>query len=64
MVCLNQVELNLSMADIVINKIDGESSTNDAASEQVEIFECPTGPKGLYYHPVTQVSGTNLSQIN
>ena len=41
------------MADTV-NKNDGESS-KDSGSQQVEIFERPTGLKGLYYHPVTQV---------
>ena len=42
------------MADHVINKGDGES-TNGSGFQQVEIFERPTGLKGLYYHPVTQV---------
>ena len=50
---LIQVEPHLSMADTV-NKNDDES-TNDSGSQQVEIFERPTGFKGLYYHPVTQV---------
>ena len=51
---LHQVELHPSMADHVINKNDGES-TNGSGSQQVEIFERPTGLRGLYYHPVTQV---------
>jgi hypothetical protein len=42
------------MAAHVINKNDGESS-NGSGSHQVEIFERPTGLKGLYYHPMTQV---------
>ncbi|KIM39155.1 hypothetical protein M413DRAFT_236945 [Hebeloma cylindrosporum] len=43
------------MADNVDNKHDGGSS-NDSGSQQIEIFERPTGLKGLYYHPVTQVT--------
>lgn len=46
----------LSMANIV-NKIDSESNNDsESGSQQVEIFERPTGLKGLYYHPATQVS--------
>ena len=42
------------MADHVINKNDGESY-NGSGSQQAEVFGRPTGLKGLYYHPVTQV---------
>lgn len=45
------------MADV--NENDSESS-NDSDSQQVEIFERPTGLKGLYYHPVTQVTMLGL----
>jgi hypothetical protein len=41
------------MADNVDNKND--EGSNDSGSQQVEIFERPTGLKGFYYHPVTQV---------
>ena len=59
---LNQVKLCLSMADTV-NENDVESS-NDFDSQQVEIFNRPTGLKGLYYHPVTQVRASLRSYFS
>jgi hypothetical protein len=50
------------MADTV-NKNDGESS-NDFDSQQAEIFKRPTGLKGLYYHPVTQVRASLRSYFS
>jgi MFS family permease len=50
------------MAEIVAEKEKdyGSGSSDDSGSQQVAVFERPKGLKGLYYHPVTQVTMLGL----
>lgn len=34
----------------------GSGSSEDSGSQRAEIFDRPTGWRGYYYHPITQVS--------
>jgi hypothetical protein len=43
------------MADIVNEKADYDSSSSNADQSAPEVFERPTGLKGLYYNPYTQL---------
>jgi len=43
------------MADITEKSGYNSGSSDDGSHHQVAIFERPTGIKGIYYHPVTQV---------
>lgn len=43
------------MADILPEKTL-ETGSDDSGSQREEIFERPTGLKGIYYHPYFQVS--------
>jgi hypothetical protein len=48
------------MAEIANEKAFDSGSSQDASSQQAEILERPTGLKGFYYHPLTQVSMLGL----
>lgn len=42
------------MTDVADNEKGYNSGSSD--NESLHVFERPTGIKGLYYHPLTQVS--------
>ena len=46
----------VAMTDTYDKEKGYNSGSDTASSEQLEIFERPTGIRGLYYHPLTQVS--------
>ncbi|KAG1762774.1 MFS general substrate transporter [Suillus occidentalis] len=47
----------MSDAQVQVEKLGGgSSSSEDSGSQRAEIFERPTGWRGYYHHPVTQVS--------
>lgn len=44
------------MADVTEKEKDDNSASDDNSGSQIAIYERPTGIKGIYYHPITQVS--------
>lgn len=43
-----------------VTKTEDVNGNDDNSGSHVVIYERPTGIKGLYYHPVTQVSMLGL----
>lgn len=43
------------MSDVLKEKDYSSGSSDSGSHEQELVFERPTGLKGIYYHPITQV---------
>lgn len=44
------------MADVDLAEHEKGYNSGSSENESLHVFERPTGIKGLYYHPLTQVS--------